>query len=267
MDEQVDDVLKKMNNKKFAIDLAKQAGVIMLKHFSDDITKDWKKDSTPVTIADKEINELVVKAVTKNYPEYGLLAEEGGSNYIDQEYVWVCDPIDGTLPYSHAIPTATFSLALVRNGDPVLGILFDPFMNRAYFAEKGQGAMLNDKKIQVMKDTNLSGKVVGTVSWPGAPYNLMGFYNELFKLDVYPINMVVTTYPGMLVASGQLIANVFYGSSPWDTAAQKIIIEEAGGKVTDLKGNEQRYDQPTIGILASNGQVHDSLLDILINKA
>ena len=252
-----------MNNKKFAIDLAKQAGEIMRKHFSDSITKEWKKDSTPVTVADKEINELVVQTVLKNYPDYGLLAEEGGSNYTNQEYVWVCDPIDGTLPYSHAIPASTFSLALVKDGDPILGILYDPFIDRTYFAEKGKGAELNGEKITVMNDSDLAGKVIGTVTWPNAPYDFMGLYNELFKLDVRPVNMVVTTYFGMLVASGQLIANIFHGDSPWDIAAQKILVEEAGGKVTDLEGNQQRYDKKTAGMLASNGLVHDQLLDII----
>lgn len=252
-----------MDNKKFAINLAKQAGKIMLKHFSDEITKEWKADETPVTIADKEINELVIQAVTKEYPNYGILAEEGGSNYTDQEYVWVCDPIDGTLPYSHAIPASAFSLALVKGGQPILGILYDPFMDRTYFAEKGKGADLNGRKIKVMENNDLKSKVIGTVTWPNPPYNFLGLYNELLILGARPVNMVVTTYFGMLVASGQLIANIFHGSNPWDIAAQKIIIEEAGGKVTDLDGNDQRYDQTINGMLATNGKVHEILLDLI----
>jgi myo-inositol-1(or 4)-monophosphatase len=254
-----------MNDKIFVLDLAKQAGVIMRRHFYDEVQKEWKSDKTPVTIADKEINDLVAAAVAKDYSSHGLLTEEGGSNHEDREYLWVCDPIDGTLPYAHGIPTSAFSLALVKNGEPVLGVICDPLMDRVYFAEKGKGATLNGKSISVMREKDLANKVVGTVlvRLAYSSVDLLKLYEQLWDAGLKPINAIVTTYMGMLVAGGQLIANIFPGNKPWDTAAQKIIIEEAGGKVTDLKGNEQRYDRLNGGILATNGLAHDRFLEIL----
>jgi fructose-1,6-bisphosphatase/inositol monophosphatase family enzyme len=116
-----------------------------------------------------------------------------------------------------------------------------------------------------MRETDLANKVVGSVlvRLKDSPIDLLTLYERLWDEGLKPINAIVTTYMGMLVASGELIANIFPGNKPWDTAAQKIIIEEAGGKVTDLLGNEQRYDRRTGGILATNGLVHDRLLAML----
>jgi len=254
-----------MDYRTFALNLAKQAGVIMRKYFSEEVQKEWKSDTTPVTVADKEINDLVVAAVAKEFPDHGLVTEEGGSHNEDREYVWVCDPVDGTLPYAHAIPLSTFSLALVQNGQPILGVIYDPFMERMYVAEKGKGASLNGRKVTVTQETDLMNKVVGTVlvKLPYCPINLLALHARLLDAGLKTINAIVTTYPGMLVASGELIANIFPGNKPWDVAAQKIIIEEAGGKVTDLKGGDQRYDRLTGGILATNGLVHDKFLELL----
>ncbi|MFZ6036087.1 MAG: inositol monophosphatase family protein [Patescibacteria group bacterium] len=253
-----------MKYRAFIERLARQAGVIMRRHFSDEIVKDWKKDSTPVTIADKQINSLVVKAIRKAYPQHGILAEEGGSIHTDAEYLWVCDPIDGTLPYSHAIPTSAFSLALVRDGGPIIGVLYDPFIDRLYYAEKNKGATLNGRRIHVATARTINRKVIGSVVWPNAPINLVKINDQLFRDGAYALNAVVTTYFGMLVASGQLIANIFPGANPWDTAAQKIIIEEAGGYVTDFHGKKQRYDRATHGMLAAcNPTIHKKVLSLV----
>ncbi|MDD5040400.1 MAG: hypothetical protein PHY34_04605 [Patescibacteria group bacterium] len=252
-----------MTHKQFAIKLAHKAGAIMRRHFSDEITKDIKPDTTFVTIADHAINSMVVREVKKRYPKYGIIAEEGGSANENADLIWMCDPLDGTLPYAHAIPTSTFSLALIFKGKPILGVLYDPFMNRLYSAELGKGATLNGKRLYVMKARSLKGKVVGMVEWPTAEQRIRKFPERLMKIGGQPLNVVSTAYFGMLVASGQLIANVFGGHRPWDVAAQKIIIEEAGGTVTDLDGNDQRYDRLTNGFVGSNGTVHTMILRLL----
>jgi len=113
------------NYKDFAVSLAFQAGKIMKQNFVTGMQKEWKEDHTPLTKTDLAINELVLDAVRLNYREHGVLAEEE-SNFNGEDFVWVCDPIDGTFPFSHGYPTFTFSLALVKNGKPILGLLFDP---------------------------------------------------------------------------------------------------------------------------------------------
>lgn len=252
-----------MNHKDFTHKLAKQAGAIIREHFSDYIQKDWKKDDTPITKADQAINDYVVAEIRKQYPDNGIIAEEGGNTNTDAEYVWLCDPIDGTLPFSHAIPTSCFSLALVQDGKPIVGLLHDPFMDRTYYAEKGTGATLNNKPIKVSTQSELKNAVIGTVTWANDEYDFPHLNSMLYELNAIPINIVVTTYLGALVASGQLVANIFHGNKPWDTAAQKIIIDEAGGVVTDLEGHDQRYDQRTGGMLATNGLVHEQLLKLV----
>lgn len=252
-----------MDPKSFAVSLAKQAGIIMRKYFSYEIKRTWKKDNTPLTMADTRINDLVVKAVKKHYPSYGIIAEESGYDRPDSEYNWVCDPVDGTIPYSHGVPTATFSLALVKNGKPILGILYDPFTTRLYVAEKGKGTTLNGKRIRVSSQKTLKHGVVCLCFWSKHTKKFINLTHKLIDNGAMTVNTVCTTYYGMLVASGELVANVFPGKLPWDSAAQKIIVEEAGGKVTSLDGGEQRYDRETKGILATNGIIHDKLLSLI----
>lgn len=146
---------------EFATQLAHQAGNIMLKYFQIGVPKEDKKDGSPVTIADRLVNELVIEQVQKVYPRDGVLAEEASDMKNDAEYLWVCDPIDGTIAYMFGVPVSKFSLALVKDGKPVVGVIYDPYMKRLYHAVKGEGAFLNKSPIRVNKAaTLLAGKYV-----------------------------------------------------------------------------------------------------------
>lgn len=251
---------------QFAINLAKEAGKIIKDNFVLGMEKEWKEDNTPVTITDHKINQLVIDEVKKYWPSYSILAEEKSQLDGDGEFVWVCDPVDGTIPFSHGIPTCVFSLALVKNGEPILGVVFDPFMDRMYFAEKGKGAYLNDKRIYVSKNAIIRNSVLGIPNWRDATYNLYELVKDLgINHRGLIINLASIIYMSVMVASGEFIAAVFPGDKAHDAAAVKIIVEEAGGKVTDIFGNGQRYDQDTNGFLATNGIVHNELLEIIKN--
>lgn len=251
---------------QFAINLAKEAGKIIKDNFILGMAKEWKEDNTPVTITDHKINKLVIDEVKKYWPAHSILAEEESQLDGDGEFVWVCDPIDGTIPFSHGVPTCVFSLALVKNGEPILGVVYDPFMDRLYFAEKGKGAYLNEKKIFVSKSAIIRNSVLGIPNWRDATYNLYELVKDLgINHRGLIINLASIIYMSVMVANGEFIAAVFPGDKAHDAAAVKIIVEEAGGKVTDIFGNEQRYDQDTNGFLASNGIVHDELLEIIKN--
>jgi len=136
-----------MDTKKFAINLANQAGDIITKYFNAEYKVELKEHDSPVTIVDKTINQLVLDGIKKEFPGHGFIGEEGGSFNIKNEYVWVCDPLDGTIPYASGLPIIAFSLALVQKGFPILGVIHNPFADRLYIAEKGKGAFLNDKLI------------------------------------------------------------------------------------------------------------------------
>lgn len=249
--------------KIFAINLAKKAGKIIRDNFILGMKKEWKKDNSPLTQSDLIINQLVIDSVKSKFPEHSILAEEGNHLVSQSEYCWVCDPIDGTISFSHGIPTAVFSLSLVHNGQVLLGLVFDPFMNRMFYAEKGKGAFLNKKPIFVSKARSVEKTLVSVLWWPQAKYNFSILREELSKKGAICVGIPAVLYVGALVANGEFSASIFPGHLPHDTAALKIIIEEAGGKVTDVWGNEQRYDQSVSGHLATNGLLHEELIELI----
>lgn len=254
-----------INHKEFAIKLAKQAGEVMKKYFYIDHKKDLKPDLSPVTIADKITNKLVADKVKKEYPNYGFIGEEGGSYKEKNEFVWICDPLDGTISFTQGIPACSFSLALLREGRPIFGLIYNPFTERLYSAEKGKGAFLNNKLIYVNKIKKLSGAYIGICIWKNAHYDITRVFQELIARGV-AYSTGSTAYLGALVASGDNLANLFPHTSHWDFAAQKIIVEEAGGKVTSIFGEDQLYNKKMKGGLASNGLVHDKLVEIIRNN-
>src|SRR3989338_9591130 len=118
----------------FAAGLAREAGEIMRQNFALGMKKEWKEDDSPITVTDIRINSLVLEAIQKKYPAHSFVGEEG-SRIIESEYVWVCGPVDGTVPFSHGYPIFMFSLALVKNGMPIAGVLYDPILKRMFYAE------------------------------------------------------------------------------------------------------------------------------------
>lgn len=249
---------------EFAKKLAYEAGGIMRKYFLNTDTQ-WKEDQTPLTIADTTINSLVIERIAEQYPDHSVLGEEE-SAMKDSRYTWVCDPVDGTMPYAHGLPISTFSLALCDDGAPVVGVVYDPFMDRLFWALKGDGAYCNDTKLQVNQG-HMSQALIDLEGFSVGSGNLviegLNCFTELSTIGAKPVSLHSTVLPSCLVAQGEFTAIVFNVKKPEDPAAIKVIVEEAGGKVTDMFGNDQRYDQPTKGFIASNGIVHDELVRII----
>ena len=250
--------------KKLAIDLAKKAGGIIRRNFVLGMSRQIKKDGSPVTKTDLAINRMVIEAVKKDFPGHRVIGEEENHHIKNAKYAWVCDPIDGTIPFSHGMPTCCFSLALVRNGVPILGVAYDPFGKRMVVAEKGKGAFLNGKRIHVSKYRQLKGAYLGHCLWSRMQYPMKGFVDDIvfnYKMQYFPEGSIV--YAAVLLAAGEIEAITFPHHTAHDVAAIKVIVEEAGGKVTDLWGREQRYDRPLKGALISNGVLHKKLLKIV----
>jgi len=250
----------------FAQELAHEAAEIALRYFSFETNSTWKEDNTPLTKADTEINDLVIKKISETYPDHSIYGEERSITRANSQYIWVCDPIDGTMPFSLGLPLFTFSLALVdqATGQPILGIVNDPVMKNMYWAYIGSGAYRNGNKIHVSKSetflntylsTDGSGKDVGFSNLP--------LIDGLSKEKCKVMKLLSIIYGGIQVANGKFIGTVFYGGYGHDVAALKIITDEAGGKVTDLHGNERRYDQDGLGCIISNGRVHQHLVELI----
>lgn len=244
----------------FAKEIAYEAGNIMRKYFMKKDISSYKGDKTIVTIADKEINAYLISKVKEKFPNHCVDGEEevfGKSNY-----VWVCDPIDGTAMYARGIPVSIFSLALVVDGEPKVGVIYDPFTDNIYTAAKGKGAFQNNEKIHV---NNYDLEDVKTMCHcdlgSKAGYNMTEIVQELMtKTYVSDIGSIARACS--CVASGKFTMAVFAGKEHknCDIAAAKIIVEEAGGKVTNLFGAEQRYDTSIKGAIISNGKVHDEVV-------
>lgn len=250
--------------KKFAIDLAKQAGEIIRKNFKLGMEKQLKADSTPVTEADLAINKLVLESIRKVFPGHGILSEEGSDLKDNAEFVWVCDPIDGTIPFSHGIPTCAFSLALTKNGKSILGVVNQPFSDRLFSAELGKGTFLNNQPVKVSGHDTFKGAIIGYEFWKAAKYaELAATYQDFIAKDIGDLlNLGSVVHAGALVSCGAVDACMYPHINAHDVAAIKILVEEAGGKATDLFGNEQRYDQPIKGFVASNKILHGRILEI-----
>lgn len=245
---------------KFAEQLARKAGIIMKEYFTVGVDYQTKSDNTPLTIADQKINDLVIDEISKEFPDHSINGEEGDHMVEKSEYLWVCDPIDGTKPFTLGIPVAVFSLALLKDGEVIVGVVYDPFCDRMYSASKGNGAYLNNVKMNVSKKTEFAGMIAEQEIYRPGKYNIEPLVTELYGKDIRFLGLCAFIYPSALVAAGQIDFTLFPHITAHDVAAIKILVEEAGGKVTDMYGNEQRYDQPINGALVSNGLIHDELV-------
>ena len=246
----------------FSLDLAAKAGNIVRKNFGLGMEKTWKKDNSPLTVTDTTINSFILQEIKKEFPNHSIHAEEGSLG-TDSDYVWVCDPVDGTVAFSHGIPTSTFSLALVHKGECIIGVIFDPFLNRMFYAQQGKGAFLNKDRIYVSKNQTLHNTVIGMAWSKESPHDLLALYGVLKERNVRILNVGSILYMGALVACGEFAATIYPNKKLEDSAVLKIIVEEAGGKVTGLFGEDQRYDQEVDGHLASNNYLYQELVELI----
>lgn len=247
----------------FAKQIAYKAKEIMLKYFNEDNKSSYKSDSTIVTKADTEINQYLIDKVKEIYPNHSVDGEE--EQFGDSKYVWVCDPVDGTAMYARHIPVAVFSLALVVDGVPEVGVIYDVFTDNLYSAIKGEGAFRNDIKINVnsykLEDVQ---SVAHYDMVKNFTYNIYDCIKELSK-KTYIVSLGSIIRACVCVANGDFTLAIFPGTKHknCDIAAAKVIVEEAGGRVTNLLGEEQRYDRDIKGAIISNGLVHDEVLEVI----
>lgn len=250
----------------FALMMAKKAGKIMKKYFKGDNKASYKYDDTIVTAADKKINNLLIDMVKKYYPTHAVDGEE--EKFGKSEYVWVCDPVDGTAMYARHIPVAVFSLALVKDGAPIVAVVYDPWLNKIYTAVKGEGAFVDKEKLCVNNLILDDKRTVGHYDmWKNSEYNINPVVEALQK-KCYVVSIGSVIRAAMCVASGDFSFVIFPGTicKNCDIAAAKLIVEEAGGKVTSILGKEQRYDESIKGALITNAVVHSEILSIIKNS-
>lgn len=246
-----------------AIQAAKAAGAIQLSHFWRTLQVDDRKHHDIKLEVDRLCEAEILSIVRKAFPDHGVLAEESGRSDRPSKYVWIIDPLDGTVNYAHHVPHFCSSVALWEHEEPLVGAVYDAYRDELFAAERGKGATLNGRPIRV-----------STIAQVGECFVACGFMKteetirkglERFaKLAPHAQKMRVMGSSALdqcYVASGRFDVYVEYGIKPWDVGAGRLIIQEAGGRMDLGEGPEGGYD-----VLATNGLLHETIGDILNEK-
>jgi len=217
-----------------------------------------------VTEADHASEKAIIKIIQDKHPDHFILSEETGSVITNSNIKWIIDPIDGTINFANGIPICCVSIGVEQDGEMIMGAVFNPFMNELFFAEKGKGATLNEKPIKVSDKDNLLTSCLVT----GFPYQYLDTPNgplEIFEKLIrksIPVRRLGSAALDLCwTAAGRFDGFYEHKLQAWDSAAGYLIVQEAGGVVTDLKGEKFNPYQP--GIIASNGKIHDQLLALM----
>lgn len=223
-----------------------------------------KRAADFATEADFSSEKIVLATLQKEFPGHNFVSEEAGKIDSQSEYTWLIDPLDGTISYSSGLPTFGVSIGLVEKDEPIVGVINLPTLNYLLWAEKGKGAFLNGEKIYVSDKKELLKSVIGFD---------MGYVgmrrDELQKLAEPVVDKVVYMFQlGCSVAGVSYVAMGVYdaylhSAHPWDFAAGAIIIEEAGGRVTDFSGAPIDWSKDWIDLFASNGLLHEDIFSLI----
>ena len=249
--------------KKIAFLVVQKAGKILKANFRKKISIRYKKDLTPLTEVDLMANEVIVGLIKQKFPAHDIFSEESGGS-LGKEFTWIIDPLDGTTNYILGLPFFSVSLALLRGQEPILGIVFNPATKELYLAEKGKGAYLNQKKIRVNNISNFPRSLINF----NRGKDLMGGLKILTKIiSLSQIRTIRAFGSGHLelcqVALGKTEGYISKDPARYDSIAGALIVNEAGGRVTDFKGN--KFTIYSSSLLVTNGKIHNQILK-LINK-
>ena len=217
-----------------------------------------------VTEADRLSEDAIIEIIRKNFPEHNILTEESKGYEKESDYKWIIDPLDGTTNYAHGFPVYCISIALEKEGEIILGVVYNPVLDELFVAEKDRGVFLNGKKIHVSTQRDLSKSLLAT----GFPYDIReSQVNNLDHFKNFALKAQAIRRAGAAALDLCYLAKgIFDGFwelklSPWDTAAGSLMVKEAGGKVTDFSG--KRFSIYQKNILATNGKIHTQMITVL----
>jgi myo-inositol-1(or 4)-monophosphatase len=251
----------------FAVEMARDAGRILIERQGRSLQISNKGDINLVTEADLAAEKLIIERINSYYPRHAILAEESGASNGGQasvdEWKWIIDPLDGTTNYAHGYPCYCVSIAAEHRGRIEIGVVYDPVADELFAAECGQGATLNDRSIRVSDIDELNRAMLCT----GFPYDVRERpdFARLFSSFTMRAQAVRRDGSAALdlayLACGRFDGFWEDGLNPWDIAAGVLLISEAGGQVSNFEGQE--LDIYTAKVLASNGLIHDSMMEVL----
>src|SRR5574343_435311 len=253
-----------------AIKAARRAGQIINRASNDlDLLKVASKSPNDyVTEVDRAAEAAIIETLQEAYPGYGILAEESGvfaaKSERDADFQWIIDPLDGTTNFIHGLPQYAISIALAKEGVVEQAVVFDPNRNELFTASKGASAFLNERRIRVSRRTKLGEALIGT----GFPYRMfdkidlyLSIFKELAEKTAGQRRPGAASLDLAYVACGRYDGFWEFGLAPWDMAAGSLLISEAGGLVSDLRGEANYLD--TGNIIAGTPKVFAPLLKII----
>jgi myo-inositol-1(or 4)-monophosphatase len=241
-------------------EIAREAGALLLHYFAQRVKIEYKGEADLVTVADRASEKLIRERIRALWPAHDILGEEEGLVDTGSEYRWYVDPLDGTTNFAHGFPVFCVSLGLEFKGCRVAGVVYDPTRNEMFAAERGSGTYLNQQRIHVSKTAKLAESLVAT-GFPSHKRHKnpnIHFYHQI-TLRTHGVRRAGSAALDLCyVASGRLDAFWEFNLNPWDTAAGVLLVEEAGGRVTDFHDGPFQIDSRET--VASNGLLHQALL-------
>lgn len=245
---------------------AVNAGAAELKRFFNGQFEISNKEgiNNLVTEADHAAERAIISAIRNEYPDHFILSEETGEIPSNSEYKWIIDPIDGTVNFANGIPICCVSIGLEKDGDVIMGAVYNPNMNEFYFAEEGKGSFLNDKPISVSSKSSLAASCLVTgfpYTYLDTPNGPLQVFEKLIRKGIPVRRLGSAAIDLCWVAAGRFDGFYEHKLQAWDSAAGALIVQEAGGKVTDFTGARFSPYQPHT--LATNGKIHDQLLRVV----
>ena len=238
---------------------AREAGALLNDFRRREIGFELKGDYDLVTAADRASEKLIVERLRAAFPDHSILAEEGGGHEGPSEYRWYVDPLDGTTNFAHGFPIYNVSIGLERSGELIAGVIYDPTRDELFSAERGSGAYLNGQRIHVSAAKTLEDALFAT-GFPSRRRHQnvnVHFYYQLSLLTHGVRRAGAAAIDLAYVACGRLDGFWEIGLSPWDMAAGIVLVEEAGGKCTDMNGGPASLRGPHL--LTSNGILHPEI--------
>jgi myo-inositol-1(or 4)-monophosphatase len=246
-----------------AVEIAREAGALLANYHERHIPFELKGEFDLVTEADRASEKLVVERLRSYFPAHGIVAEEGGGHESQSEYRWYVDPLDGTTNFAHGFPVFNVTLGLERAGEVIAGVVYDPIRQEMFTAERGAGAYLNNRRIHVSTTRRLSDSLAST-GFPSRKrhHNVnIHFYYQLAMASHGVRRTGSAAIDLAYVACGRLDFFWEFGLKPWDMAAGTLLVQEAGGRTSDMKSavhNVVKSDH----LLADNGVLHEEVLQI-----
>jgi myo-inositol-1(or 4)-monophosphatase len=245
-----------------AVEIAHEAGALLSELSTQPLEITYKRRSDLVTVADRRSEALIVGHLREHFPDHAIVAEEGGNHRSSSEYCWYVDPLDGTTNYAHGFPAYCVTLGLAHRGEVIAGVVYDPTHDDTYTAERGAGAYLNGRRMQVSRTEQLSESLIATGFPPFATNHDLNiqFYFRFTELSHGVRRVGSAALDLCCVAAGRFDGFWELKLNPWDKAAGTLLVTEAGGRVSNVRGGT--FELLGDDVFVSNGLIHDQMLQV-----